>query len=43
MPPNLLKNFGIAKFYQNGSKFNDVYSRNNLPRIKDKVGICNIS
>ena len=34
MPPNLLNNFEIQKYYQNEPKFNGVYSRNNLPKIK---------
>ena len=25
------------KYYQNESKFNDLYSRNNLPKIKDRA------
>ena len=32
MPPHPLTNFEIQKYYQNEPKFNDVYSRNNLPR-----------
>ena len=28
-------NFEIQRFYQNEPKFNGVYSRNNLPKIKD--------
>ena len=32
--PHPLTNFEIQKFYQNKSKFNGVYSRNNLPKIK---------
>ena len=35
MTPHPLTNFEIQKYYQNESKFNGVYSRNNLPRIKD--------
>ena len=35
MPPHPLKSFEIQKYYQNEPKFNDVYSRNNLPKIKD--------
>ena len=27
--------FEIHKYYQNDPKFNDVYSRNNLSKIKD--------
>ena len=30
-----LYNFLIQKYYQNKSKFNGAYSRNNLPKIKD--------
>ena len=49
MLPHLLTNFEIQKYYQNGallsskneSKFNGVYSRNNLPKIKD--GLCAIN
>ena len=35
MPRHLLANFGIQQDYQNEPKFNGVYSRNNLPKIKD--------
>ena len=34
MPPHLLTNFEIEKYYQNESKFNNAYSKNNLPKIK---------
>ena len=40
--PHPLTNFEIQKYYQNEPKFNGVYSRNNLPKIKDG-GICNNS
>ena len=30
MPPHPLTNFETQKYYQNESKFNGVYSRNNL-------------
>ena len=30
-----LTNFEIQKLYQNKPRFNGVYSRNNLPKIKD--------
>ena len=33
--PQPLTNFEIQKHCQNKSKFNGVYSRNNLPKIKD--------
>ena len=35
MPPYHLTYFEIQKHYQNEPKFNGVYSRNNLPKIKD--------
>ena len=31
MPPHLLTNFEIQKYYQNEPRFNRVYSRKNLP------------
>ena len=37
MPPYPLTNFETQKYYQNKSKFNDVYSRNDLSKIK--VGV----
>ena len=30
-----LANFDIQNYYQNEPKFNGVYSRNNLPKIKE--------
>ena len=41
MPPHPLKNFEMQKYYQNEPKFNVVYSRNNLPKIKDSAYIIN--
>ena len=41
MPPHLLTNFEIQKYYQNEAKFNGVYSRNNLPKIKDGIYVIN--
>ena len=35
MQPHLLINFEIQKYYQNKPRINGVYSRNNLPKIKD--------
>ena len=32
----------IIKYYKNEPRFNDVYSRDNLPRIKDGAYIINI-
>ena len=34
MPYHSLTNFEIQKYYQNEPKFNGVYSRNNLPKIR---------
>ena len=42
MPPYPLTNFEIQKYYQNEPKFNDVYSRNNLPKIKDGTYVINL-
>ena len=42
MPPHPLTNFEIQKFYQNEPRFNGVYSRNNLPKIKDGAYIINL-
>ena len=38
MSPHSLKIFEILKYYQNESKFNGVFSRNNLPKKKIKDG-----
>ena len=35
MPPHPLTNFEIQKYCQNKPRFNGVYSRDNLSRIKD--------
>ena len=32
----------MQKCYQNEPKFNGVYSRNNLPKIKDEVYVINL-
>ena len=37
-----LTNFEIQKHYQNEPKFNGVYSRNNLPKIKDGAYVINL-
>ena len=39
MQPHLLTNLEIMKYYENESRFNGVYSRNNLPN-KTKEGSC---
>ena len=41
MTPHPLTNF-IQKYYQNESKFNGIFSRNNLPKIKDGVYVINL-
>ena len=42
MPPHPLTNFEIKKYYQNEPKFKDVYSRNNLPKIKNGAFVINL-
>ena len=42
MPSHLLTNFWIQKYYQNESKLNGVYSRNNLSKTKDGAFIKNL-
>ena len=42
MLPHPLINFEIQKYYQNEPKFNGVYSRNNLSKIKNGAFIINL-
>ena len=42
MPPRPLTNFEIQKYYQNESRFNGVYSRDNLPKINDGAYVINL-
>ena len=42
MAPYALNNFEMQKCYQNEPKFNGVYSRNNLSKIKNGVYIINL-
>ena len=35
-------NFEIQKYYQNESRFNGVYSRDNLPKINDGAYVINL-
>ena len=42
MLPHPLTNFEIQKYYQNEPRFNDVYSRDNLPKIKDGAYVINL-
>ena len=42
IPPHPLTNLEIQKYYQNESRFNGVYSRDNLPKIKDEAYVINL-
>ena len=43
MPPHPLTNFEIQKYYRDEPKFNEVYSRENLPnKIKDGAYVINL-
>ena len=53
MSPHPLTNFEIQKYFENGPRFNSVFSRNNLPKsnfieyhsikkIKDEAYIINL-
>ena len=43
MAPHPLTNFEIIKYYENESRFNGVYSRDNLPnKIKDGAYVINL-
>ena len=42
MSPLPLTKFEIQNYYQNEPNFSDVYSRNNLPKIKDEACIGNL-
>ena len=42
MPPHSLTNFEIQKYCENVPKFDDVYSRNNLSKIKDGAYAINL-
>ena len=41
MPRYPLTNFEIQKYYQNKCRFNGVYSRDKLPRIRDRAYVIN--
>ena len=41
MPPHLLTNFEIQKYYEKETKFNGVYSRNSLSKITDGAYVTN--
>ena len=42
MPLDPLTNIEMQKCYQSESKFGGVYSRNNLPKIKDRAYVINL-
>ena len=42
MTPHPLTDFEIQKYYQNEPRFNGVYSRDNLPKIKDGAYVINL-
>ena len=42
MPPHPLTNFEIQKYHQNEPRFDGVYSRNNLQKIKDGAHLVNL-
>ena len=42
MLPHPLTNFEIQKYYQNEPRFNGVYSRDNLPKIKHGAYVINL-
>ena len=42
MPPHASTNFEIQKYYQNEYRLNSVYSRDNLPRIRDGECVINL-
>ena len=43
IPPHPSRNFEIKEYYENGLRFNGVYSRDNLPKtIKDGEYVTNL-
>ena len=42
MPPHPLTNFEIQKYYKNELIFKGVFSRNNIPKIKDGAYVINL-
>ena len=42
IPPHPLTNFEIQKYYENEPRFNGVFSRDNLPKIKDGAYVINL-
>ena len=42
MPNHTISNFEIQKYYQNELKFNGIYSRNNLSKLKNGTYIIHL-
>ena len=42
MPPHPLTNFEIINYYKNEPRFNGVYSRNTLPKLKNGAYVVNL-
>ena len=42
MPPHPLSNFEIQKHHHNHTRFNGVYSRENLPKVKEGAYVINL-
>ena len=42
MSSHPVTNFEIQKYYQNEPRFNGVYSRDNLPKVKDGAYVINL-
>ena len=42
MPPHPLIDFDIQTYYESEPKFDGVYSRNNLPKIKNGANVINV-
>ena len=42
MLPHLFTNFNIQKYYHNQPRFNGVYWRDNLPKVKDGAYVINL-
>ena len=42
MPPHPLTNIEIINYYKNEPRFNGVYSRDNLPKIKNGAYVINV-
>ena len=42
MLPRPLTNFEIQDYYQNEPIYNGIYSRNNLPKIKNEAYVINL-